>query len=276
MKNLIALVLVAVAMSVLGSAFVSDRNVEAKEKPWLERSPDNAAPEVVYEHCCSCDDEEQNGCEEVVEQADKAEFEMSQDRMVQEVELLWDLWFDDEGASPSDSRRSNFTEFAEYLVDAVIMYQQTPTDIGGQLPGHKDDHLLVAYIVAKESSLIPDIVNTDSNGLGEVCLMQLHGKALAGYSKEKVRNNPRLCLLLGTRWLTSHIPKCKESGRIFDDQIEWEVADWIGPLSVYGGGEQRAIKKDGTCAQFQSKKKIVNKVRMFRSRIDHKMQYWEE
>jgi len=196
--------------------------------------------------------------------------------MIAEVEMLWNMYYDDDNAKATDPRRDSFEEFAGYLADAVIMYQNEPTDIGGQLPGHKNDHLVVARMVAGESSVTPDAVNDGENGHGEVCLMQLWGNALAGYSPDKVLHNPRLCLLLGTRWIASQIPKCKQQGAgIFGDEFEWEDSDWTGPLSVYAGGP-KAIKKNGTCSNFTKMRERVDSVRMFRTRIDYEMDFREE
>jgi len=279
MKSLIALLTIGVVLLlILGAAVVpGSHKAEAREKPWLEPGEQTTEP-VFYEHCCECDyleqkDQAANDCQEIVETADIAEYQMSQERMVAEVEMLWNMWFDDEGASPADPRRDRFTEFAEYLVDAALMYRDKPTDIGGQFPGAKNDHLVLAYIAAKESSVTPDVVN--KNGKGEVCLMQLHGAALAGYASDKVLHNPRLCLLLGARWLAAQIPKCEQDGAggIYGDEFSWEDSDWVGPLSVYAGGE-RGIRKDGRCARFKVMKERISAVRLYRIRIDHAMENW--
>lgn len=246
--------------------------VEA-ERPWM--APEEPPIIIIDEYCCTCDDCEQNGCEEV-EKVDRAEFEMSRERMVAEVEMLWTMFFDDDNAKTTDPRRDRFPELAEYLVDYVIMYQDTPTDIGGQLPRHKNDHLVAGYMAAKESSMTPAIVNNGDNGKGEVCLFQLHGRALAGYSPDKVRHNARLCTMLGVRWITAQIPRCSQDGAgVFGETFAWEDSDWVGPLSVYAGGP-RAIRKDGRCARFTKMAERVDAVRIFRTRIDYEMDFREE
>lgn len=198
----------------------------------------------------------------------------SRERMVKEVVLLWDLWFDDNGASDEDPRRSKFTQLAEYIVTAVTMYQTNPTDIGGKLPGHRNDHLYIAYTAAKESSITPDLKS--KSNLGEVCLMQLHGQALAGYPPEKVRKNPKLCILLGTRWLASRIPACMNGRgeKAYGNEYGWDDSDWVGPLSFYAGGH-KALKKGGGCKRFSQMEVRVDAVRFYRSRIDTLMEHWE-
>jgi len=266
MKPITPLLLLLFVLSTCGIAAVSS-DAGHREQPWMKE--DAATVAVIDEHCCSCDDCEQNGCDNLVEFGEKSEAEISPEQMVAEVEMLWEMWFDDENAPANDKRRQRFTEFAEYLVDAVIMYQNEQTDIGGQLPGAKNDHLVVAYMVAKESSVTYDVVGTSHEERG---LMQLHGVALAGYSPDKVQNNPRLGLLLGVRWLASFIPQCQQDGAggIFGDEFAWEDSDWIGPLSVYAGGP-RGFRKDGRCAEFRTMRDRINAVRMYRTRIDHKM-----
>ncbi|MEA3225048.1 MAG: hypothetical protein U9Q07_03795 [Planctomycetota bacterium] len=263
--------LVIVTVLVLVAAIVILLALPAEaDRPWM--APEEPPIIIIDEHCCTCDDCDQNGCKEV-EEVDRAESEMPRERMIEEVALLWTMYFDDDNAPVRDKRRGKFDEYAEHLVDAVIMYQNTPTDIGGQLPGHKNDHLVMAYIVAKESSVTYDVVGTSNE---EVGLMQCHGKSLAGYSPERVQHNPRLGLLLGVRWLTSQLPKCEQEGSgVFGETFAWEDSDWIGPLSVYAGG-QNAIRKNGTCAHFKKSKERVDAVRMFRTRIDYEMDFQGE
>lgn len=277
MRSLILLLVIMVALlSIAGAAAWSHKpesEVAVEPKPWLQPEADDG--DEYPEHCCGCDDCEQNGCEEIGEEeaASTDSRPVSRDQMIREVEMLWDMWFDDEGAKDSDPRRERFPEFAEYVADAVIMYQNTQTDIGGQLPKHKDDHLVMAFMAAKESSVTFDVVGTSHQ---EVGLMQLHGVALAGYAPEKVQHNPKLGVLLGVRWLTAQLPKCEQEGAgIFGDQFAWETSDWIGPLSVYAGGPN-GIRKDGRCARFSKMRERIDKVRFYRTRIDHALEYGEE
>lgn len=270
------LVVIAALMSLCGVAAVSGGGA-TNDRPWMEP---RVEPALVFdEHCCSCDDCDQNGCDgqerpTLLNTADRPESETSRERMVLEVETLWDLWFDDEKAPLADPRRERFAEFAGYLVDAVLMYQDAPTDIGGRMPGGKDDHLMVAYMVAKESSVTYDAVGTSH---GEVGLLQIHGRALAGYSPDKVQHNPKLGLLLGVRWLASQIPKCQQegSGSVYGDEFAWETSDWIGPLSLYAGGPN-GRNRDGSCARFQSMKERIDAVRMYRTRVDYELKDRED
>jgi len=200
--------------------------------------------------------------------ADRAEYERSYDLMVDEVVMLWTMFFDDDGAKATDPRRDRFFEFAEHLVDAVIMYQDRPTDLGGQLPKHENVHLLAAHLVTRESSVTPGAVGH----LGEVGLMQImpnNRAALAGYSAKKVSQNPKLSLLLGVRWLAYSTTECPGVD-VFDPG--WDDYDWVKPLSVYAGGPN-AKRSDGTCRSFGLAKRRVKKTIMYRTRINHAMEH---
>jgi len=273
MRHALAYAVIGIVAAVFMLAGSTDRG-EAETRPWMIEKPPVL---VVDEHCCSCDEAAALDLDVAVETVEQPEYMTSEARMVEEVIQLWEMWFDDEGAKDMDPRRERFQEFAEYVVDAVRMYQDGPTDIGGQLPNALNDHLVVAYWIAKESSVTPNVVNDGENGRGEVCLMQLHGKALAGYSPDKVLHNPRLCVLLGTRWIASQIPKCKQNGAggVYGDQFAWEDSDWIGPMSVYAGGPN-ALKKKGKCARFGKVRERIDAVRFYRARIDRALESWEE
>jgi len=272
MRNVLTYSMIGIVAAVFLIASTVNNRGDAEAEPLIDERAQEAL--VFDEHCCTCDDCEQNGCDDEIEAVDRAEFEISRDRMTQEVELLWQMWFDDENASMTDPRRARFTEFAEYVADAVIMYQDTPTDVGGQLPGHKNDHLIMAYMIAKESSVTHDVVGTSNE---EVGLMQLHGVSLAGYCDEKVQHNPKLGVLLGVRWLTSMLPKCasENSGVLGAEYDAWDDYDWVGPLSVYAGGP-RGYGKNGKCLHFKTMRERVDTVRIYRTRIDHEMEYWED
>jgi len=274
MRHVLTYAFIGIVAAVFLLASSTDRG-EAETRPWMVERPE--PPLVFDEHCCSCDEAAALDLEAPVETVEQPEYMVSEERMVEEVVQLWEMWFDDQNAKASDPRREDFYRFAEYVVEAVRMYQDGPTDIGGQLPGAKNDHLVVGYMIAKESSVTPDAVNDSENGRGEVCLMQLHGKALAGYAPEKVLHNPKLCVLLGTRWMTHFLPKCQQDGAggIFGSEFAWEDADWIGPLSLYAGGP-RAQRKDGSCAQYGTIRERIDAVRFYRSRIDKALEYWEE
>lgn len=225
--------------------------------PWLKAEPE-----------CSCADRAWQDCDDPEPEPDDAvpvEDRVSRDQMVREVVALWEMYFDDDRAPASDPRRARFWEHARDLADAVILYQDEPTDIGGQLPGHRDDHLIVAYMVAKESSVTYDVVGTSH---GEVGLLQLHGVSLAGYSPEAVQYNPRLGLMLGVRWLAAQLPKCKRQTNLYE--VGWSTDDWTGPLSLYAGGP-KAIRKDGTCARYGTMRERVDRVRLYRVRINHEI-----
>jgi hypothetical protein len=205
----------------------------------------------------------------VVDEGDRAQYEPSKERMVQEVVTLWEIFFDDDRAPKNDPRREHFFEYAEYLVNAVLMYQNTPTDLGGILPRHRNTHLLLAQMITKESSVIPSV----RGKRGEVCLLQIHGPGpLVGHKKKQVSENPKLCLLLGTRWLASRLPKCFPNGVPED----WSDEDWLGPLSLYAGGGKAYDNKKRRCKKFGVAKERIEKMKYYRTRIDHEMEFYQD
>lgn len=252
----ISCVLVMVVLlvgSVMGSTDVGTAEpVAPPVAPWLQ----------MEEQSCSCvdcpwllcDDPEPEPYEPVVDR----------DTIIREAVTLWNLYYDDDSARADDPRRDYFGEIGGYLADAVHMYQESPTDIGGQLPGHRDDHLVVAYMWAEESSVTPGAVGTSH---GEVGLGQVHGIALAGYDPDKVKNNPKLGALLSVRWIAYSLSQCKQEGGVYGDSFAWELSDWAGPLSAYAGGP-KAIRKDGSCYRYEEIVKRINRIRMYRNRID--------
>ncbi|MCP4569014.1 MAG: lytic transglycosylase domain-containing protein [FCB group bacterium] len=194
---------------------------------------------------------------------DRAEYEPDLALMRWEVIKLWELFFDDDGAKQTDPRREMSSKYAEYVIDAVTMYQDSPTDIGGQLPTHKNVHLLVAWMIAKESSVTNGVVGK----LGEVGMMQImptNKAALAGYSPKKIKNNPKLSIMLGVRWMAYTTSECPNTD-IFD--TDWNDLDWVKPLSAYAGG-QNAKRENGTCKSFTVAKERVQRTMMYRTRID--------
>lgn len=268
-KKALPLLLVALMVTAVMAAYHEGTQadpvvppVEVPDRSYLQPAPGPDTDPII--------------CEElpILAEEDVPEYEVPRARKVQEVVTLWELYFDDENAPKADPRRSHFEEWAALLVEAVEMYTGNPTDIGGQFPGHKNDHIMYAYtIVAKESSVTPDVVNED--GQGEVCFAQLHGQSLAGYDPEKVRHNPRLCLLLGARWLASRIPACDPTKDPLGFVSEWGDWDWVGPLSFYAGGP-RALKKGGGCKQFDKMKERVEKMVFYRTRVDRKLRFYDD
>jgi hypothetical protein len=191
--------------------------------------------------------------------ADVPEYKQRPEEMVSEVVSLWEMFFDDDNAPPRDWRRRNFQKYAEYLVQAVLMYQEVPTDIGGKLPKDRNTHLVAAQIVTMESSMRPGVVGVR----GEVGLMQVmpRGPAMAGYSTSRVKKTPEIGIRLGVRWLAYSVGKC------VGDVDEWSDDDWLGPLSFYSGGS-RAVRKNGTCCVFGIAKRRLEDVLNYRKRID--------
>ena len=269
-------ILGAIAVLVFGGMLISGIHSDAgasetAKKPWLtpETKNDPAEHGIVCEELSwGAKVEIEENMDNPIKHEDIPEYEQDPDRMVWEVVNLWEMFFDDDDAPAGDPRRDRFEEFAGYLVDAVLMYQNEPTDLGGQLPKHRNVHLLIAERVTRESSVTHNVVGPG----GEVGLLQLMpgGPAMAGYSPEKVKNNPKLGLLLGTRWLAAQIPECKDDGNLYE--FGWDDWDWLGPLSVYMGGD-KAKRKNGTCAGFKAAKTSIRKTILYRTRIDHDADY---
>jgi hypothetical protein len=199
------------------------------------------------------------------------EHEISKERQVEEVVALWEMFFDDDNANPKDARRRKFRDYAEHLVDYMIMYQDAPTDIGGQLPKHENTHLLIAARAAKESSLY----STAKGTRGEVGLMQVMpgGPAMAGYSAKQVMRSPRLGLQLGIRWLAYCVGQCKSNSFIDEP---WSDSDWAGPVSHYTSKAKNVKRANGTCKHFKAAKKLVERTLMYRTRIDHSNRYKDD
>lgn len=249
MKTPIKLLITTLATIMVG-AVVPLSSDEKKE--WLEPQENTNKSEIE-----KFEDED---VQTLIE--NQPEFEVSWAQMVRETVKLWELFFDADGAPMNDPRRDTFEHYAEYLADTVIAYQNRETDIGGRLPKHENTHLMIASLITKESSVDPSVIGRSH---GEVGFLQLHGKALGGIKPEVVRQKPKLGIYLGVRWLAAQIPKCFPEGV---EDNKWRDEDWLGPLSVYGGGEQKAIRKDGTCKVFKVSKKKLKKMQMYRSWID--------
>jgi len=231
----------------------------ATATPWLKAQPE---PE------CSCILCPEEPCHPPAPE-DIPESEVPRETMVEELVILWNLMFDDDDASPDDYRRLRFEEYAEMVADAVLIYQNEEADNGGRLPRHPNTHILIGVMIKLESSVRPEVVGRSH---GEVGLMQVHGKALAGYAPEYVQKRPNLGVLLGVRWFASRIPICYPDG--FDDH-EWTNADWMGPLSVYAAGE-RGMKEIGHCWKIKVARARHDMMLMFRNRIDHEMRMMRE
>jgi hypothetical protein len=190
-------------------------------------------------------------------EADIPEAEISREEMISDITTIWEIFFKDNGTGPGDIRRKYFEQNAGFLADAILMYQNEPTDIGGKLPIHYSTHYLLATAITLESSVDKEVSEGD---LGEIGMLQVHGKALAGYDPEVVKRNTRLGILLGVRWLAAHVPKCYPEG--YD---EWNSHMWLGPMSLYAAGD-KGYRKDGKCKKIDAARKRVDLFRMYRPR----------
>jgi len=204
-------------------------------------------------------------CEELgyqeVHEGDIPESDYPRALMEKDIVAVWDAFYDDQHADPDDLRRQTFELSAHELANAIVQYQNEPTDIGGQLPKHPSTHYLLAAMVTKESSVTRDIKMGD---LGEVGMLQVHGAALNGYNPEYVHERPWLGLLLGVRWLAIQIATCYPDGY---ENKEWTSVMWLGPMSIYAAGN-RAQRKDGTCGVIGAAKERIDLSNMYRARVE--------
>ena len=224
------------------------------DKSWMKIDTDIDTTEITL-------------CDElpVISADDIPESEIKREQRISEVVMLWEMFFDDDSAPPSDPRRHRFEEFAGYVVDVVRMYEERQTDIGGQLPKGFKTHLIIATMISRESSVTFEVIGRCGNKR-EVGLLQLHGKSLAGFTREQVARNPKLGIILGVRWLAVQIKTCFPNGA--PELFTYE--DWLGPLSVYAGG-QNAIRKDGSCKRFSVAHDRVDRMILYESRINYEM-----
>ena len=180
--------------------------------------------------------------EGIFDPADIPESEISYEEMVSEVVALWEKFFEIDGAPSRDWRRTNFDRYARYVVDAVVTFQNKDPGEKFRLPRHDSSHLLIATIITKEASINSKVIGSR----GEVGLMQImpHGPAMGGLKKSQVIGRPKIQIFLGVRWLARQIKTCYPKG-VSDE--EWTDEHWLGPLSVYGGGNNGISKRTGKC-----------------------------
>lgn len=185
---------------------------------------------------------------------------VDRETMIREIVALWSLWMDDDGAPAGDARRAMLPRYAGYLADAVRLYQDHETDIGGRLPQDPDTHLVLAVMLAKESSLRPTVVGKKR---AEIGLGQMHGVSIRPYSRATVRGNPPLQVLLHARWIAYSRHVCG----LDDGDADWSDRDWGRTLSMYAGGDKHTLRPDGTCRIFTPMADRVAAVRLYRPRI---------
>ena len=145
--------------------------------------------------------------------------DIARETKINEVIALWNTFLEQSNTPTNDPRRKSLKTYAECLVDVVKYYQVYETDLGGSLPEDNLAHLVMATVIALESSVKPDVISRD--GCYTVGLTQLHGAALAGHSRREVLWDPKLQIILGTRWLAHQEEIC-------------ETDNWVKLLSSYG------------------------------------------
>lgn len=177
--------------------------------------------------------------------------------MVRDIVKVWELFFEDGQAPAKDPRRESFVRLASEIADWIIYFQNHDTDLGDRLPKAKSVPIVVAYIVAKESSVQPLAIGYKYH---EVGLFQLWGAALAGYPWEKVRDNTNLGAMLGIRWLAHSIGQCGL------DVDNWIDEYWLKALTSYGAGF-KAIDK-GTCDVYSFARQRFTDINFYSMRVD--------
>lgn len=251
MENVFHLVLITVCMFLNGCGV--SKELEPKKESKVETS---VATEVETSGSDTDEGEE-------TESAPGEEEAALREKMEDEVIDLWTMYLEDRDTSSKDSRWTDMHGLASSLVRYVRKYQTEGVMHMKEkvyLPEHENVHLLIATMVTFESALWPEVVGS----MGEVGLLQVHGVALNGFKPEDVKRNPDLGLKLGIRWLTKQIPYCNVPR---GDQ--WTDDDWLGPLSIYGGGVNRA-KKNGKCLNFKVSKRRIEYTKLYRDRINSK------
>lgn len=185
--------------------------------------------------------------------------------MIDDIIGVWEMFFDDDNAPATDPRREMFPIYANAVADNVIYYQNNEVDIRGRMPKHRSSHILAAIWAARESSVRMDVVGP----LGEVCLFQLHGQALNGFSKEEVKNNIDLCTHLGIRWIAHSTSQCENNREPTSEK--WNNFDWLRPMTMYGSGPKKVYKNPigkHQCKIFGFARRRVADISMYSSRID--------
>jgi hypothetical protein len=183
---------------------------------------------------------------------------LKKEKKIREIEETWTVIFDEAGASPDDDRRMYFRLYAETIVEILEEFQnkdsKTVKITGVELPKNELIHILIAYIVYRESSVNPTVVGKKPRR--EVGLMQAWGRALMGFSREEVRKDFELGLFLGIHWLGTMIQECK-----IDVDSMQTINSWKGPLSLYGAGPKRAIKNGRCLTNFRFANRRIKKTK---------------
>lgn len=184
-------------------------------------------------------------------------YTVSRRTAILEVVATWDQIFNETKTSKKDNRRKNFQRYAEALVDSLRFFQSGEvesdliTKITGEedykkiaykerkirLPNNRYTHILIAYVVYKETSVNHTVVGKKPRF--EVGLMQVWSKALQKYDRKRVKEDYSLGLFLGIRWLGLALQDCNI------DPKRMYLWDWMRGLAYYGAGPR--AKKDGIC-----------------------------
>ena len=177
--------------------------------------------------------------------------------MKRDVVDLWTLYLNDGNARDNDRRRERIKEYAGYLVDSVLYYQNNQVN-GHYLPKKRSTHLIVATNVVFESAIYSDVISKK----GAVGLMQVMPRtpAINGYRSKKVQNDPKLGIDLGVRWLTHCMSECANV-----DADNWNDDYWKEVISVYVAGSK--AKKGKKCKVLKVAKLRYNKMMKYKKRI---------
>lgn len=179
--------------------------------------------------------------------------------MIDDIVGAWNIGYDREGLPQNYKQRDKFQEYAEYLTDAMIFYQNNKSDIGGKLPIHSSTHFMLASMVFEESRVKPRRVGKK----GDVGLLQVLNKdARNGHTKKEIRDNPELGIKVGVRWLTATMPTVGATKFL----LKWKDNYWLKPVSLYVAGKG-ALKDDNSWGVVSMARKRVRLMKLYRKLV---------
>lgn len=208
--------------------------------------------------------EEKPNTEKLIDQKELVlRYAVSDATAIEDIVFVWQMLFDKANAKKNDWRRAKFQEYATEMVKILRYYQNPNMDKNireWSMPDNRFTHILIAYMIYRESSVDPTVIAKSS--LKEVGLLQVHGKALKGHSREEVVGDYRLGIWLGIDWMARMINECGMSIEDFE-----KPTDWLGPLANYGAGARKAMKNGKCSTKFFFAKERVRDSKHLMSRI---------